>query len=72
MSVVARILDGYVDEQDLAQEFEVTVQTVRRWRRRKQGPPWVKTPGGVRYPIAESREWLRDNLITSHGRAGGD
>jgi hypothetical protein len=59
-----RILDGYVDEDELAQEFAVTVQTLRRWRRRKQGPPWVKGPGGVIYPIAEGRQWLRDKAQT--------
>jgi hypothetical protein len=59
-----RILDGYVDEEELAQEFEVTVQTLRRWRRRKIGPPWVRGPGGVIYPIAEGRQWLRDKTQT--------
>jgi hypothetical protein len=59
-----RILDGYVDEEELAQEFEVTVQTLRRWRRRKIGPPWVRGPGGVIYPVAEGRQWLRDKTQT--------
>jgi hypothetical protein len=59
-----RILDGYVDEDELAQEFEVTVQTLRRWRRRKTGPPWVRGPGGVIYPIAEGRRWLRNKTQT--------
>jgi transposase-like protein len=64
------LLNGYVDEEDLAQEFGVTKQTVRRWRRQMRGPPWGLTPGGVRYPIAEGREWLRDNLITSQRARG--
>jgi hypothetical protein len=59
-----RILDDYVDEEELAQEFEVTVGTLRRWRRRKIGPPWVRGPGGVIYPIAEGRQWLRDKTQT--------
>jgi hypothetical protein len=59
----ARFLDGYASEEEAAQEFNVTSQTMRRWRRLRKGPPWVMTPGGVKYPIEEGRQWLRNNTF---------
>jgi len=58
-----RVLEGYADESELAAEFNVAVQTLRSWRRRGAGPPWVKGPGGILYPVADAREWLRGNLV---------
>ncbi len=58
-----RILAGYADEKELAKEFDVSIQTLRTWRRKGKGPPWVKAPGGIFYAIQESREWLRSSLV---------
>ncbi len=54
-----RILDGYADENEVAAEFNINKKTLRNWRRLRKGPPWVKAPGGVIYPIEQAREWLR-------------
>jgi hypothetical protein len=58
-----RFLADYLSEAELAAEFEKSEKTLRRWRRQRRGPPYVQGPGGVLYPIAEGRQWLRDNLI---------
>jgi len=58
-----RILDGYLDEDEAVAEFGKTKQTLRRWRRRGVGPPYVNTPLGPLYPIAEGRDYLRRNIV---------
>lgn len=63
MSKPKQILAGYVGEDELAQEFGVSIQTARRWRRKRTGPPFVRVPGGVMYPVDLSREWLRARLV---------
>jgi len=57
------ILEGYADENQVAREFDVSIQTFRAWRRRGAGPPYVKGPGGVLYSIEEARAWLRRSLV---------
>ena len=34
-------------EGQLARRFGKTIDTVRRWRRDGEGPPWFKDPGGT-------------------------
>ena len=59
-----RFLAGYLNEEELAAEFRRSIQTLRRWRRQRKGPPYVTDPGGEPlYPIDEGREWLRNNLV---------
>jgi hypothetical protein len=64
-----RILAGYVDEAAVAEEFDVSVQTVRRWRRQKIGPPFAKVGSGVLYPVDLGREWLRNRLTQPRAKA---
>ena len=61
--VKKRILEGYLDEDEAATEFGKTKQTLRSWRRKRIGPPWVDSPLGALYPIAEGRDYLRSNII---------
>jgi hypothetical protein len=58
-----RILEGYLDEDEAVEEFGKTKQTLRRWRRRGVGPPYVNTPLGPLYPIVEGRDYLRRNIV---------
>ncbi len=58
-----RFLAGYLTADEFAAEIKRTEQTLRRWRRKKRGPPYVEGPGGVLYPLEEGREWLRSNLV---------
>jgi hypothetical protein len=65
----ASILDGYHDEDQASREFRRSKQTLRSWRRLRKGPPWVKGPFGPLYPIAEGREWLRQNIIRARDKS---
>jgi hypothetical protein len=58
-----RILDGYLTQDEAVEEFGKKKQTLRRWRRQRIGPPWVDSPLGPLYPIAEGRDYLRRNLV---------
>jgi hypothetical protein len=57
-----RILAGYLGEEELAAEFQVSVQTLRRWRRQRTGPPFTRVGAAVLYPVDLGRQWLRGNV----------
>jgi hypothetical protein len=50
-------LSGYRDERFVADFLGTTVETLRTWRRRRCGPPWVKFGKLVRYSIAGLIAW---------------
>jgi predicted DNA-binding transcriptional regulator AlpA len=48
-----------LDTAAVAQLFSVTEHTVREWRKKGEGPPWIKLPSGTyRYPRTDLEEWL--------------
>jgi hypothetical protein len=51
----------YLSQRELVQylNHRVTIRTLRRWRRRGKGPPWVRIGGRVFYRIDEVQEWER-------------
>ena len=45
-------------EWQLAKRFRKSVHTIRRWRRKKEGPPHFKDPGGtVWYSVPSMLAW---------------
>jgi DNA-binding transcriptional MerR regulator len=46
---------------ELAARWEMSPQTLRRWRMKKIGPPWFRPNGGdageVRYRLADILAW---------------
>jgi hypothetical protein len=40
--------------------------TPEKWRRLKKGPPWIKTPYGIRYRVDQVETWLAE-----HSEPGG-
>lgn len=52
-------------EEEVAARLAVAPSTVRVWRQRKVGPPWVRVPFGlkglIRYPSADFEAWVRDH-----------
>jgi hypothetical protein len=56
-------LPGHTDERNLARELGQSLSTLRSWRARGLGPPWLKVGHQVLYPDAERHEWLRKQVI---------
>jgi hypothetical protein len=54
----AGLLDGFIDEHELARELNKHTRTLMRWRQLKIGPPFVLLGPKVVYPVAEAKKWL--------------
>ena len=53
------LLDGYLNQRELAEQLDLKPSTVERWRRLRIGPRWTykgKTPLSR---IDDWRDWLR-------------
>lgn len=51
-------------EDELANILKVTPRTLRGWRQRRIGPPWVKPTGHIIiYPKDSFREWLKAEMV---------
>jgi excisionase family DNA binding protein len=49
--------------------LRVSRQALYRWRRRGDGPPVIRLPGGtVRIARSDLEEWLRARQMTGHAR----
>jgi hypothetical protein len=51
-------IPGFKTEQEKAEEFGVTVRTLRLWRTQRLGPPWAKFKKIILYP-EDDGAWLR-------------
>lgn len=48
-----------LDTAEVAQILRVTSHTVREWRKKGDGPPWIRLPSGtIRYPRKDLEQWL--------------
>lgn len=66
---VNNALDPLVNEHMVASLAGVSVQTVRRWRREKQAPPFVVISRHcIRYRVTDLQSWL-DSLPAWGGSA---
>ena len=54
---------GLLTQEELALLLEVTTETLREWRRLKQGPDFVKAGKGVMYREMDVQEWLKLNVV---------
>jgi hypothetical protein len=57
------ILEGYITEQELADQLGRKRSTVERWRRLKIGPPFVRNGKTPLYHIESSQAWLRSGGV---------
>jgi hypothetical protein len=55
------LLKDYLTEESLAREIGVTIRTLRRWRKERQGPPITHVGRKVVYSIEGLRRWLAAN-----------
>lgn len=52
-------LPGYIDERAAAKKLGRSVRTLRQWRQRRCGPPFVKAGSLILYPEAGFPIWLK-------------
>jgi len=53
-----RILDGYLNESELAAEIGRSIVTLRLWRRKGDGPPFTRIKRTAYYKIENVRRWI--------------
>lgn len=61
---------GLITQEELALMLDVSADTLREWRRLKQGPDFVKTGKGVMYREVDIQEWLSLNVVPVMRRTG--
>lgn len=54
-----------VDTEGAAERLGITPETLRNWRWRGDGPPFLKLGRAVRYRLSELSDWLDDCTRTS-------
>lgn len=64
------VSDEYLTESELAADLDKSPRTVKRWRARRVGPPFLKVGKTIWYRRDAVREWLR-SLEQEQPRAGG-
>ncbi|MGG2465614.1 helix-turn-helix domain-containing protein [Streptomyces sp. RGM 3693] len=50
--------DRYLVPEDIAEMFEVPLETVYQWRKKRVGPPGFRVGKHVRYDPADVRAWV--------------
>ena len=53
-----RVLDGYLNESELAAEIGRSIVTLRLWRRKGDGPPFLRIKRTAYYKIESVRRWI--------------
>ena len=54
---------GLLTQEDLALLLDVSADTLREWRRLKQGPDFVKAGKGIMYREVDIQNWLKLNVV---------
>lgn len=54
---------GLMTQEELALILDVSVDTLREWRRLRQGPDFVKAGKGVMYREVDIHDWLKLNVV---------
>ena len=58
------LLDGYLTEAEL----DYKPDTLRKWRARREGPPYVFIGKTCYYPEAQFLRWLEKRIQSARGR----
>lgn len=65
------LLSGWISRKDLADELNVTVDTLGRWEARRFGPPCVRAGRMVLYRRRAVQDWLTAQELPRARTAGG-
>lgn len=60
----SRLPERYLSPDDLADLFDVSVETVYQWRRKRTGPPGFRVGRHVRYDPDELLRWVAGQAET--------
>jgi hypothetical protein len=52
-------IPGYTPEPETAEELNVSVRTLRKWRQLRIGPPWVEVGRQIHYGDESRAAWLK-------------
>ncbi len=50
-------------DKEVADFLRISVHTLRSWRVKKRGPPYIKIEHGVRYPQSSLTEWIAEQSL---------
>ena len=56
-------IPGYTPEADTAEELNVSVRTLRKWRQLRVGPPWVEIGRQIHYPDEDRAAWIKSREV---------
>jgi hypothetical protein len=51
------------NDKDVAEKFGIGLQTLRNWRSKRQGPPYMKVHRRVVYDLEESFRWFKEREV---------
>ncbi|MFA7768973.1 helix-turn-helix domain-containing protein [Streptomyces sp. NRRL S-448] len=54
--------DRYLTPDDIAELFDVPLETVYQWRKKRTGPPGFRVGKHVRYDPQAVRDWTTDQM----------
>jgi hypothetical protein len=56
-------IPGYTPETETAEELNVSVRTLRKWRQLRMGPPWVEVGRQIHYGDESRAAWLKSREV---------
>jgi len=62
-------IPGYTSEHETAEELNVAVRTLRKWRQLKIGPPWTAVGRQIFYGDESRARWLKSREFQPIGEA---
>ncbi|CAB4125108.1 Helix-turn-helix domain containing protein [uncultured Caudovirales phage] len=61
---------GLMSQDDLSALLSLTKETLREWRRLKQGPSFVRIGKGVFYRRQDVQDWINGNVVAAKALNG--
>lgn len=50
---------------EVVEMLQVSPDTLKTWRARQKGPPYIKVETAIRYDEEALRQWLRDRTVSA-------
>jgi hypothetical protein len=60
LAKLAKVLSGYIDERELADQLHRDVRTIRTWRKQGKGPAYTMIGRSPYYRLEAVGQWLRE------------